>query len=344
MSDFVNGFWGYFIGIIAVGGIVWCVWLLYTQRRWLGDQPTAGPVEDTGHVWDGDLTELNNPVPRWWTWMYLLFCVFALVYLVLFPGLGAYKGMLGYTTAGEVADKQAEQREAVKPLYARFEGMSVPQLAGDTAAREAGQRLFLSTCAQCHGSDARGAPGFPNLADNDWLHGGLPENIETSITEGRHGIMPPWGSVVDARMATDIAHYVRSMSGLASDPVRVFRGKREFGNFCVACHGVDGKGNTALGAPNLTDDVWLYGSSEASIVRTIREGRDNRMPAHKEILTPEQIRLLTAWVWGLSNRSTAAAAAPAAPASAAPAGVAATPTATAATAPAAVAAPAVATQ
>ncbi|MDQ8031388.1 MAG: cytochrome-c oxidase, cbb3-type subunit III [Bordetella sp.] len=302
MSDFVNGFWSYFIGIIAVGGIVWCLWLLYTQRRWLGQRPAAGQVEDTGHVWDGDLTELNNPVPRWWTWMYLLLCVFALGHLVLFPGLGEFKGLLGYTTAAEVAQQQEAQREAVRPLYARFEGMSVPQLAGDIPAREVGQRLFLSTCSQCHGSDARGAPGFPNLTDGDWLHGGTPEAIETTIRDGRHGIMPPWGSVVDVRMATDIAHYVRSLSGLASDPVRVFRGKREFGNYCVACHGVDGKGNQALGAPNLTDEVWLYGSSEAAIVRTIREGRNNQMPAHKEVLTPEQIRLLTAWVWGLSNK------------------------------------------
>ncbi|AMG89458.1 cytochrome-c oxidase, cbb3-type subunit III [Bordetella parapertussis] len=308
MSDFVNGFWSYFIGIIAIGGIVWCVWLLYSQRRWLSTRPAGGVVEDTGHVWDGDLTELNNPVPRWWTWMYLLTCVFALGYLVLFPGVGSYQGTLGYTSVGEVKQKQAELAERVKPVYERFGGMTPEQLVADAPAREIGQRLFLNTCAQCHGSDAKGSTSFPNLTDGDWLYGGTPEIIAETIAKGRHGVMPPWKGVIDPRMAGDIAHYVRSLSGLAVDPVRVFRGKREFANYCVACHGVDAKGNQALGAPNLTDDVWLYGSSEASIVRTILDGRDNRMPAHEEVLTPEQIKLLSAWVWGLSNQAPAKAA------------------------------------
>lgn len=302
MSDFVNGFWGYFIAFIAVGGIFWCMWLLYTQRRWLSTAPAKGEVENTGHVWDGDLTELNNPVPRWWTWMYLLACVFALGYLVVMPGLGSFQGTGNYSTAQEVARHQAQMAEAVKPVYARFEPMTVPEIAADPTAREIGQRLFLNTCAQCHGSDAKGAPSFPNLTDTDWLHGGSPEVIAQTIAKGRHGIMPPWKASIDAKMAGDIAQYVRSLSGLASDPIRVFRGKREFATYCVACHGVDGKGNQAVGAPNLTDDVWLYGSSEKSIVQTILEGRDNRMPAHETVLTPDQIKILTAWVWGLSNK------------------------------------------
>ncbi|WP_238922841.1 cytochrome-c oxidase, cbb3-type subunit III [Achromobacter ruhlandii] len=302
MSDFVNGFWGYFISIVAVGGVVWCVWLLYTQRRWLSTKPANGQVEDTGHVWDGDLTELNNPVPGWWTWMYLLACAFALGYLFFMSGLGSYKGQLGYSSANEVAQQQAKMAEAVRPIYARFETMTVPQIAADPGAREIGQRLFLNTCSQCHGSDAKGGPSFPNLTDSDWLHGGSPEAIMQTITNGRIGVMPPWKSAIDPKTAGDIAQYVRSLSGLTADPVRVFRGKREFANFCVACHGVDGKGNQALGAPNLTDDVWLYGSSEATIVKTILDGRENRMPAHGDILTPEQIKILTAWVWGLSNK------------------------------------------
>lgn len=303
MSDFINGFWSYFIAIIALGGIAWCLWLLYTQRRWLGNRPASGPVDDTGHVWDEDLTELNNPLPRWWAWMYLLLCVFALGYLLLMPGLGAFKGVLGYTTADEVRRHQAQLAEQVKPVYARFETMTVPQIAADPAARQIGERLFLNTCAQCHGSDARGGRSFPNLTDADWLHGGAPEAIQQTITHGRHGIMPPWKASIDAATASDIAHYVRSLSGLAADPIKVFRGQREFGTVCVACHGVDGKGNQVLGAPNLTDETWLYGSSEATIVQTILEGRDNRMPAHDAVLTPEQIKILTAWVWGLSNTS-----------------------------------------
>lgn len=302
MNDFVSSFWGYFIPVIALGGIAWCLWLLYTQRRWLGTKPN-GQVEDTGHVWDEDLTELNNPVPRWWTWMYLLLCVFGLGYLALYPGLGWYQGTLNYTTANEVVQSQEKLAETMRPVYAKFEGMSVEQIAGDTTAREIGQRLFLNTCAQCHGSDAKGAPNFPNLTDTDWLHGGSPESIQETITKGRHGVMAPWKGVIDPKAASDIAHYVRSLSNLASDPVKVFRGKTGFDTYCVACHGADGKGNQALGAPNLADDAWLNGSSEAVIVRTILEGRDNQMPAHEAILTPEQIKVLTAWVWGLSNNA-----------------------------------------
>ena len=302
MSDFVNGFWGYFISIVAVGGVVWCVWLLYTQRRWLSTKPANGQVENTGHVWDGDLTELNNPVPGWWTWMYLLACAFALGYLFFMPGLGSYKGQLGYSSADEVAQQQAKMAAAVRPIYARFETMTVPQIAADAGAREIGQRLFLNTCAQCHGSDAKGGPSFPNLADNDWLYGGSPETIMQTITNGRIGIMPPWKSVIAPEVAGDIAHYVRSLSGLGADPERVLRGRQGYQTYCLACHGADGKGNQTLGAPNLTDEIWLYGSSEASIVRTILEGRENHMPAHGDVLTPVQIKILTAWVWGLSNK------------------------------------------
>jgi len=309
MSDFINGFWGYFVAAIALGGIVWCVWLLYTQRRWLGVQPAAGgQTETTGHVWDGDLAELNNPVPRWWTWMYLLLCAFALGYLVLMPGLGHFEGMLGYTTANEVARGQARLAEEVQPLYARYTTMAPQQIAIDPQAREIGQRLFLNNCAQCHGSDAKGSPGYPSLADADWLGTGTPDYIMQTIADGRHGVMPGWKANIDAKTAGDIAVYVRSLSGLAADPVRVVFGKPAFQTYCVACHGAEGKGNPALGAPNLSDGVWLYGSSEAAIVRTILEGRDNRMPAFGEVLSQDQIRLLGAWVWGLSNTPATAAA------------------------------------
>ncbi|MFY3162722.1 cytochrome-c oxidase, cbb3-type subunit III [Achromobacter xylosoxidans] len=316
MSDFVSGFWGYFISIVAVGGVVFCVTLLYSQRRWLGARPAGGQADDTGHVWDDDLTELNNPVPGWWTWMFLLACAVALGYLFLMPGLGTYQGLLDYSSADEVARQQARMAEAVRPIYARFETMTVPQIAADAGAREIGQRLFLNTCAQCHGSDAKGGPSFPNLADTDWLYGGSPEAITQTITYGRIGVMPAWKAAIAPKAAGDIAQYVRSLSGLDADPERVLRGQRGYQTYCIACHGVDGKGNQVLGAPNLTDEVWLYGSSEASIVKTILDGRENHMPAHGDILTPVQIKLLTAWVWGLSNKPEAQAqpAAPAGPA------------------------------
>ncbi len=299
MSDFVSGFWGYYIAAIVLLGIGWCVWLLFSQRKWLG--PRTVVTEDTGHVWDGDLRELNNPLPRWWTIMYLLMCVFGLGYLVLYPGLGAFTGSLGYTSAQEIRQDQVELDTQVKPVYEKFAKMDIPAIAADVDARVIGQRLFLNNCAQCHGSDAKGATSFPNLVEGDSLYGRTPEALQASITNGRNGVMPSFQASVDSRMAGDIAQYVRSLSGLAHDQIRVIRGKREYLNNCVACHGADGKGNKALGAPNLTDDVWLYGSSEATIVHSILNGRNNRMPAQEHLLTPEQIRLLTAWVWGLSG-------------------------------------------
>jgi cytochrome c oxidase cbb3-type subunit 3 len=299
MSDFVSGFWGYYIAGVVLLGIVWCLWLIFSQRKWLGARTVT--VQDTGHVWDGDLRELNNPVPRWWTVMYVVMCIFGLGYLVLYPGLGTFTGSLGYTSAQEVRQDQAQQDALVKPLYDKFAKLDIPAIAVDMEARVIGQRLFLNNCAQCHGSDAKGSTSFPNLVEGDSLYGRTPEALQASITNGRNGVMPALQAVVDARTAGDIAHYVRSLSGLAYDQIRVIRGKREYLNNCVACHGADGKGNKILGAPNLTDDVWLYGSSEATIVHSILNGRNNRMPAQEHVLTADQIRLLTAWVWGLSG-------------------------------------------
>lgn len=301
MSDFFNSFWSYYISIIALGGIVWCVYLLYSQRAWL--KKDIQQVEETGHVWDGDLTELNNPVPRWWSVMYLGLCIFALVYLLLYPGLGSFKGFLDFTAGKQVMEQQQVLNAKIEPIYARYREMPIPEIAADTQAQEIGQRLFLNSCAQCHGSDAKGSKGFPNLTDGDWLYGGEPEQILQTITTGRHGIMPAWSAAIKPDEAAAIAQYVRSLSGLAHDPLRVNAGKRNFDNFCVACHGVDGTGNQALGAPNLTDEIWLHGSSEATIVDIILNGIDNQMPAQEKILTPEQIRLLTAWVWGQSNNN-----------------------------------------
>jgi cytochrome c oxidase cbb3-type subunit 3 len=300
MSDFVSSFWSYFIAVIALGGIVFCIWLLFSQRAWL--KKTVAQVEETGHVWDGDLTELNNPVPRWWSVMYLALCIIALAVLFLYPGLGSYEGRLGVSSAGLVKAEQLALNEQIKPVYERYGKMPIDQVAHDADARQIGQRLFLNNCAQCHGSDARGSGSFPNLTDGDWLYGGSPEQIMQTITKGRHGVMPPWKAQIKPAEAANIAQYVRSMSGLASDPLRVVPGKRGFETFCVACHGVEGKGNQAMGAPNLTDNVWLFGSSEAAIVETILNGRQNHMPAQEGLLSEEQIRMLTAWVWGLSNQ------------------------------------------
>jgi len=305
MNDFTSGFWGIFIAAVTLLGIAWCLWLLVSQRKWL-KITKEGDVGDTGHVWDGDLRELNNPVPRWWTIMYILMCVFGLGYLFLFPGLGSYSGVLGYTTEQELEQRSQAYAESVRPTYAKFDGISVEQLAKNPEAQQIGQRLFLNYCAQCHGSDARGSVSFPNLVDGDSLYPRTPEAITETISKGRNGIMPSFNGVIDGATATDIAQYVRSLSGLAHNQLAAIRGKRAFDTNCVACHGVDGKGNKMLGAPNLTDGVWLYGSSERRIVEAIMNGLNNRMPAQEAILSPEQIRMLTAWVWGLTHRDGAA--------------------------------------
>ena len=314
MNDFTSGFWGYFISAVTLLGIAWCLWLLFSQRRWL--KISKEVVTDTGHVWDGDLRELNNPLPRWWIVMYVVFCVFGLGYLILFPGLGAFSGVLGYSTEQELEQRAQAYAESVRPTYAKFDSLTIEQLASNPEAERIGQRLFLNYCAQCHGSDARGSYSFPNLAEGDSLYPRTPEAIAQTITLGRNGIMPGFSGVIDGATATDIAQYVRSLSGLAHNQLAAIRGQRGFTANCVACHGVDGKGNKLLGAPNLTDGVWLYGSSERSIVNSIMNGLNNRMPAQEHILSPEQIRMLTAWVWGLNNRGSQAVATTAATAAA----------------------------
>ncbi|MGV0962777.1 MAG: cytochrome-c oxidase, cbb3-type subunit III [Polynucleobacter sp.] len=306
MSDFFNNGWSNYIALVSLVGIVWCIWLLFSQRKAKVVHTADGAVADTGHVWDGNLRELNNPLPRWWMWMFLLSCIFALVYLVLFPGLGSFPGVVGYTTDGALMSSMTEANDELKPVYAKYVKMDIEQVAADPKAREMGQRLFLNSCAQCHGSDAGGAKGFPNLTDGDWLYGGSPENIKTTLINGRAGVMPPFPQL-DSKQIVDVANYVRSLSGLPADDLKAARGAEVFKSNCAACHGADGKGNIALGAPNLTDKTWLYGGSEATIVETVTKGRMAMMPAQDKVLSPEKIHLLTAYVWGLSNNKTAAA-------------------------------------
>jgi cytochrome c oxidase cbb3-type subunit 3 len=300
MSDFFNGGWGIYIAVVTGVGIIWCLYLLFSQRKTNVTYEADGSVADTGHVWDGDLRELNNPLPRWWMWMFVLSCVFAIVYLILYPGMGAYEGSLGYTThnAHEASVVQANQQ--LKPVYAKYMSMDAKQVAADPAAREMGQRLFLNHCAQCHGSDAGGSKGFPNLADTDWLYGGDTQDIKQTLIAGRAGVMPAFAHLESAQVS-DVANYVRNLSGLAADQIKVGRGAEVYKSNCAACHGAEGKGMAAMGAPNLTDKVWLYGGSEATIIETVLKGRNGMMPAHETILTPEKIHLLTAYVWGLSN-------------------------------------------
>jgi cytochrome c oxidase cbb3-type subunit 3 len=300
MSDFFSSGWGIYIALVTGVGIIWCLYLLFSQRKTNVTYEADGSVADTGHVWDGDLRELNNPLPRWWMWMFVLSCVFGIVYLILYPGMGTYEGSLGYTTRNAHDASVVQANQQLKPVYAKYMSMDAKQVAADPAAREMGQRLFLNHCAQCHGSDAGGSKGFPNLADTDWLYGGDTENIKQTLIGGRAGVMPAFAHLESVQVS-DVANYVRSLSGLAADQIKVGRGAEVYKANCAACHGAEGKGMAAMGAPNLTDKVWLYGGSEATIIETVLKGRNGMMPAHETILTPEKIHLLTAYVWGLSN-------------------------------------------
>ena len=301
MSDFTSNYWSIFVAVVSVLGIVYCALLLWFSSQ-VKVQVHNPDDLTTGHVWDETLQEMNNPLPRWWLWLFILTMVFAVFYYIAYPGLGSFGGQLGWTSQNEYDQEIAQANKALEPIYAAFDAQAAEQLAGDPKAMAVGERLFMNNCSQCHGSDARGSKGFPNLTDKDWLHGGSPDKIKETITKGRVGQMPPMAVAVgtpdDVR---NVAHYVLSMSGSPHDSVRAALGQTKFGA-CAACHGADGKGNQALGSANLTDKIWLHGWGEEAIVSMVNAGKINQMPAQEGRLTPSQIHVLTAYVWGFSNK------------------------------------------
>lgn len=299
MSDFTSSFWPLFISVITVVGIFACALLL-----WITNKAKVKATQDnsTGHVWDEDLREMNNPLPRWWVWMFIITIVFSVLYLIIYPGLGSYKGELGWTQVGQYEAEMAKANAVTEPLYAKFAAMTPQEVAADEQAMAIGGRLFLNNCAQCHGSDAGGSKGFPNLTDHDWLYGGEPENIKTTLINGRNGMMPPMAAAVgNEEDVLNVANYVLSLSNGQHDAARAELGKEKF-MACAACHGPDGKGNQMLGAPNLTDGIWLHGAGEKNIVAMINNGKMNQMPAQADKLSEVQIHVLTAYVWSLSNK------------------------------------------
>jgi len=299
MSDFTSEFWSWFIIAIAGGGIIWLFFLLARTNK--AETEEGVP---TGHVWDEDLQELNNPLPRWWLYMFYFTLFFAIGYLILYPGMGSYKGLLGWTEVGEYEAEVAAADAKFGPLFEKFEKTPIAELATDEAAMNAGERLFVTYCAVCHGSDARGAPGFPNLRDNDWLYGGTPEQIEATILHGRMGTMPAWeGPLGGEEGVNQVATYVMSIAGREVDTKLAEAGKAKFDMFCVGCHMPGGTGNQALGAPNLSNNIWLYGGSPRSIKETIAKGRNGRMPAHSEFLGTAKSHVLAAYVYSLSHES-----------------------------------------
>jgi cytochrome c oxidase cbb3-type subunit 3 len=299
--------WSWFVIALVVLNVVGCVWLIWwTGRRRSGD-PAA---TDTSHIWDGDLTEYNKPMPRWWINLFYLTILFSIGYLAWYPGLGTFAGTSGWTSAKEHdADKAAEDRK-LAATFAPYAGKSIDVIAQDPKALKLGKAIFSNTCATCHGSSAQGAIGYPNLTDDAWHWGGAPEQILESVLNGRQAAMPAWEAALEGpKGVTEVTVHLQSMRGEKVDSALANAGKNRYEAICVSCHGIDGKGNQALGAPDLTDDVWLYGDSNAAVAQSIAQGRNGMMPAHLPILGETRARLVAAYVWSLSNDKRAQAAA-----------------------------------
>ena len=303
MSDFVNPGWAWYVAGLTILSLLFCVFILVVASK----RQVMASDNSTGHVWDEDLREMNNPLPRWWMWLFVITVVFSALYLALYPGLGSNPGTFNWTSSGQWQAEQDKAHSAMAPVYARFKTLSATELAKDSAAMGIGERLFVNNCAQCHGSDAHGSKGFPNLTDSDWLGGSGPDYIAKTVSGGRIGVMPPMAAAVgSADDVKNVANYVLSLSGSAHNNLAAQLGKLKFAA-CAACHGADGKGNQALGAPNLTDKVWLHGWGEDAIVAMVNQGKTNVMPSFEGRLSAEQIHVLAAYVWSLSQGTAVAA-------------------------------------
>ena len=302
MSDFFNNGWALFVGAATVIGLLWCLWLLFVASK----REVMGADNTTGHVYDEDLVEMNNPLPRWWALLFVLTILFSFGYVVVYPGLGSLPGQFGWTSVNQYEAEQQKAGVLMTQVYAKFKDLPAADLRKSPEAMAIGERLFINNCATSHGSDAKGSKGFPNLTDDDWLYGGSPEKIVETITLGRIGTMPPMAAAVGTPVdVSNVANYVLSLSGSPHNAIAAAAGRPKFA-VCSACHGADGKGNQALGAPNLTDGTWLYGWGEDAIVAMVNNGKTNVMPAQGQRLSAAQIHVLGAYVWSLSQSGTAA--------------------------------------
>ena len=296
----MSAFWSAWITVITLAVVFGVTWLLLATRK--GETSKEETDQTLGHEFDG-IQEYDNPLPRWWFQLFLATVIFSLGYLALYPGLGNYKGLLGWTSANQWEEEMAHAEEVYKPVFAKYAALSVEELnqPGNETGLKMGQRMFSNNCAVCHGQGGQGAYGFPTLTDSDWLYGGEPAQIITTIVNGRRGAMPAWGAVLGEDGVQDVTNYVLSLSGKTVDTEAAARGQTQFNTLCAACHMPTGKGMQALGAPNLTDNVWLYGGEFEQVAHTIRAGRAGVMPAHKDLLSEDKIKLISAYVYSLSK-------------------------------------------
>ncbi|MDX1456107.1 MAG: cytochrome-c oxidase, cbb3-type subunit III [Marinobacter sp.] len=296
----MSTFWSIWISAIVLGTIFGCWWLLWATRK--GQTTDTETDRTTGHSFDG-IEEYDNPLPKWWFYLFIATCVFSLGYLALYPGLGNFKGLLGWTQYNQWEQEVQVAEAKYGEIYAQYGDTPIVELAQDEDAMKMGQRLFANNCAVCHGSAGRGSVGFPNLTDEDWLYGGEPDTILHTITQGRQGAMPAKGMMpsMNADQVDQVVNYVLSLSDRAEDAEAAKAGEQIFAQACAACHGQDAKGTQAMGAPNLTDGTWLYGSTYDQIKETVMYGRQNQMPAQAGRLSEDQIHILAAYVYSLSN-------------------------------------------
>jgi cytochrome c oxidase cbb3-type subunit III len=288
------------VTVVVLLNIAAIMWLLFGLRRGPGE--AASTTETTGHVWDEDLRELNNPLPRWWLWLFIITTVFGLAYLIVYPGLGNYTGTSGWSSQREHAEQSAAVNVLLERAFKPFVNQTAAALASNPEALRIGRNLFVNNCSACHGSDGRGAPGFPNLTDRDWLWGGTPEAIVQSIAQGRVSTMPAWRAVLGGDSGVeDVLRYVMSLSGRELPAGDLANGKAKFAAICSACHGLDGRGNQLIGAPNLTDQIWLNGGSVVAVRESIANGRHAEMPAHLQRLGQTRVNLLAAYVLSLGG-------------------------------------------
>jgi len=297
----LSSFWNWYVIIITIGTILGCFWLLQWTKGVSNRDEEGEGTGTTGHIWDEDLVELNNPLPRWWLQLFYITIAFAFIYMVLFGGLGNIGGVLGWSQEGQYEQEMQAAVEAQETIFARYREMDNETLIADADAKATGQRLFANNCAMCHGSDGAGARGFPNLTDDDWLYGGSFDTIMQTLENGRAGAMPVMVGGLDDKGISELVVYVQSMSGQKADPVMAANGKKNYDMLCIACHGPDGSGNQALGAPRLNDDIWLYGGEPETIRETLVNGRNGNMPSFNDTLSVDQRRLITAYVLSLSN-------------------------------------------
>jgi len=295
--------WSLFVIILTVLNIAACFWLL----RWTSKPRTAnekiGGGADTGHVWDQDLREYNNPLPKWWLWLFYITIAFGVLYLALFPGLGNFAGMKGWTQSGQYAQERDAVEARAAQLLAPLAALPVAELVNNEQAMSTAHNLFQQNCAQCHGSDGGGAKGFPSLADADWQWGSDADSVVATIAQGRIAAMPAWGQVLGEAGVDEAVAYVQALSGQPADATLAAAGKVRFEQVCAACHGIDGRGNPLLGAPNLTDGVWLYGGDAAALKTTLMNGRNGQMPAWNDKLGEQRVKLLAAYATKLAAGS-----------------------------------------